>query len=277
MSQCLFISDIENGQYSLHFARNESVRAYYYNKQSVIVFNQQSETDIVRSQDNSILLRPGFLAFKDCMRHILKVNSSYFGASVEKTVDPLQKLLESGIECQFFKHSTSALTLNFTNVTLLPSTLNECTWKWIQDGANPWDGAFNITLHQSHEPSLNFSDQNLGLKSVQNSTEQDVMMALTCWLPSPASLAESPLMQKIRRKTMKNGEQNVSTKHGVTFAVPFILRKPFESKRIQLHPYAIVLDRNTSIAILVAVVSLVLLVSVAVVVYLFFKRKHAKR
>ena len=193
----LYISDIDNGQYSLHFARNESVRAYYYNKESVIVFNQNHvETDIVRSHKNYILLRPGFSAFKDCMKHILKDNSSYFVKTLVKK-DPLQKLLESGIECQFFKHS-QAPTLNFTNVTLIPSTRKECTWKWIQDGANTWDGGFNITLHHSQEPSLNFSDQNKGLV---NNTEQDVMMALTCWLPSPSS-AKDRMLQKIRRKKL---------------------------------------------------------------------------
>jgi len=192
---------------------------------------------------------------------------------VGKTIDPLNKLLQSGIECQFFKHSPSSRPLNFTNVTLIPTAPKECTWKWIQDGENNWDGAFNITLHQTQEPSLNLSYQNKGLKSV----EEDVMMALTCWLPSPSS-PKQILLQKIRRKQlMKDGEQKVATKPGVTFAAPFILRKTFDSTKRQLNPNAIILDRNTSISILAAAVSLMLFVFVFVVGYRCFRRKQDKR
>ena len=211
------------------------------------------------------------------MKHILNFNSSYYETSIEKTTDPLHKLLYSGIECQFFKHSSSALPLNFTNVTLIPTTPKECTWKWIQDGANTWKGAFNITLHQTQEQSLNCTDQNKDLKSI-NYPEEDVMMALTCWLPSPSLSKKERMLQKVkRRQSMKDPEQKVGTKPGVTFAAPFILRKTFDSTRRQLHPNAIVLDRNTSIAILSASVSLMLFVFVFVVGYRFFRRKKDKR
>jgi hypothetical protein len=209
------------------------------------------------------------------MKHILKHNSSYFGTSVEKTIDPVQKLLESGIDCQFFNHSKSVPSI-FKNVTLIPTTPNQCTWKWIQDGAKNWDGAFNISLHQTQEPSPNVSDQNKGLKS-GNGPEQDVMMALTCWLPSPSSLAENPLLQKIRRKSMKDGEQRVATKPGVTFAAPFILRKPFESNIRQLNPRDVVFDRNTLIATLSVIVSLILCIFVIVLGYRCIQRKRDKR
>ena len=198
----------------------------------------------------------------------------------------MQDLLQKEIECQFFKPSPSALPLNFSNVTLIPTSPKECTWKWIQDGVNSWDGAFNISLHQTPEPSLNMSDRNQGLKSV-NSTEQDVMMALTCWLPSSreedagdntANKGYSQLMQKVlRRQSMTGDEQNVATLPGVTFAAPFILRKSLETNRTQLHPSVTVIHLNTSIAIVAAMVSLALFVVVVVIGYRCYKRRYDKR
>ena len=218
------------------------------------------------------------------MKHILKGNSSFF-RSITDTKDPLQKLLESGIECQFFEHSPSSLELNFTNVTLKSSTDNECTWIWIQDGANAWDGQFNITLHETQDPQeVNDSDRKQ-LQSIYG-PGQDVMMALTCWLPSSSkgkysSAGANTLMQKIQiigRKSMKEGKLQVATKLGVTFAAPFILRKYTNLTKKQIHPAGtVIVDPNTTIAILAVTISFVLFVVVVVVAYRLFKRSKDKR
>ena len=264
------IADIEDGHYSLYFARNERVRAYHSNKVPLIVFSHQSETDIIKSDYNSVFLRPQFPAFKDCMKHILKGSSKFYYTSV-KTIDPLQeyytRLLERGIECQFFKHSPSMLSFNFTNVTLRPSTNKECTWTWIQDGENTWDGAFNIKLQQTQETSVDDSHHK-DLLPVSNS-DQDVIMAITCWIPSPSS-RHYRWLQKMRRISVNHEKDNVAEKLGVTFAIPFILRNNSLMTSKLIHSGEIILDYKTSVIILSITALLFLLLVIAG--YLFVKR-----
>ena len=75
---------------------------------------------------------------------------------------------------------------------------------------------------------------------------------------------------------MEKENDEVATKRGVTFSVPFILRKNIDLTTTQLHPGRTIFDRNALIAILAVIVSFVLFILVAMIGYRWLKGKKDK-
>ena len=61
---------MKTGQYSLHFASNESVRVYYYNQKTMVINAiDESESGILKSKYSSISIPLDFAAFQDCIEY----------------------------------------------------------------------------------------------------------------------------------------------------------------------------------------------------------------
>ena len=96
------------GQYSFHFARNESARAYVYGRDPVVAFEKTDKHSIPTSKSNSISLRPYFKAFQDCIKMTNDLYQAYN-----------KKELERSINCEIVRENVSAASLiNLKNVSL---------------------------------------------------------------------------------------------------------------------------------------------------------------
>lgn len=271
----LFITDMKNGRYSIQFARNESIRISYYNQDTLVFkpLNDKPGSGIISSDDNSILLPPNFDEFKDCMDYLLNLNSTYIQAYVHgkrsskeeesEIIDPTQEVLKDGIECQFLNHTQNDLKhLNFTDMTLIPSNTDQCTWLWLPDKNKAWGGVFNVTLRNTPQQitSLN-NDFHQG-----KFFERNVMIALTCTacITPPCS---------IRKRN------RIGTDIRVTYALPFILQheSTLNKESVNVQQDVKVLGRTISIIISTVVISFVLLGVVVIVTYQYCRRREDKR
>ena len=121
------------GQYTLIFAGNESVRAYFYGKDPVIAL--KDEKSIARSSSNTIKLRPNFNAFYDCINMIK--------ASKESPIH--------GVKCEFVRDIESTADLNdLRYISIGPSKTRECKINYVPDENSDEKSFFNITLKQKY-------------------------------------------------------------------------------------------------------------------------------
>ena len=117
------------GQYTLDFAGNESVRAYFYGKDPVIAL--KDEKSIAKSSSNTIKLRPNFNAFYDCI-NMIKANN-------ESPID--------AVKCEFVRDVESTADMNdLRNISIGSSETKECKINHVPDE----NSFFNITLKQYH-------------------------------------------------------------------------------------------------------------------------------
>ena len=203
---------MKDGSYTLKFARNESIRLYYYQEERTIFppVNTSTDNSRLKARNHSLLVPANSQGFQDCLEHHLHQSSSYTLQALKETVferdtfsdqDKLQELLrKGGIRCQVFTQTPEKLEdMNFDKVKLVPSNQSQCTWKWKSDENLFHGGIFNVTLHSTSERkrSLHTTRQENILPFTQN-----VLMALTC------SVKYHP---------------PIFSKTHVTYAIPFIL------------------------------------------------------
>ena len=178
------------GQYTLNFAGNERVRAYFYGKDPVIAL--KDEKSIARSSSNTIKLRSNFNAFYDCINMIK--------ASKESPIH--------GVKCEFVRDIESIADLNdLRYISIGPSKTKECKINYVPDENSVVKSFFNITMKQKYV-DMNFLNKRYNEDLAQHTGH---LLVLTC----------SPPYAEYSSHCTSTHEQTRSC--GVTFAVPFIL------------------------------------------------------
>ena len=269
-SSYIFILGIKNGQYSLHFAGNESLRLYYYQERTLVfnAYDHPIERSSVKEDHNSVSITPNFPAFRDCMDYVLTMNSSYqrsFGRKNE-IIQSESEILKNRIKCQFFQKSNPELIhRTLDNVTLTPGNSEECTWNWIKDENNAWGGVFNVTMHKTKQHIINASE----VIHPSSISEENVTLALTC----ATCFSEHCILSPIDHMLGNFREP------AVTFAIPFVLKnKTFiGGNTLVRHPNVKPFAHYPVIIAVVVTVSFLLLVVLIIGGYQYIKRKTDKR
>ena len=180
------------GQYTLIFAGNESVRAYFYGKDPVIAL--KNEKSIAKSSSNTIKLKPNFNAFYDCINMIKANNESAI----------------HGVKCKFVRDVELTADLDdLSNISIGSSKTKECIVNYVPDENSDEKSFFNITLKQKYV-DISFLKEGFNEDSVKNNGH---LMVLTC----------SPPYAEYSSHCTNKHEQTRTC--GVTFAVPFIFNR----------------------------------------------------
>ena len=247
-------SGIKYGQYSLHFANNEEVRAYYYGERPITIFKKQKQDDLQHSEHQSIVLRPDFQGFQDCIEHLKSSNNSSFsqqrylrkrGLPPNKTImekEFLQELLRGGIQCQHLNSNTMEQFPDYSqNVSL--NSCPVCDWEYVPDEINDDKWIFNIILKHSHHPNLEKDEKQIEMTNKKN------LFALTC---TPAFCMRERVLHK---------------KCKVTFAIPFVIIKDSFNQTLE----------NGIVLIVTISFLFLLLIFVCTFTFYLIKRRSTKR
>ena len=267
LTSCLLLG-IKDGEYSLRFANDETVRVYFYSKIFATVSGNRSETDLLNSNQNSILFRPNFQRFLNCLR--MSFEQEYDKESMVKYRKKNQNHSQAnilaprytsedhwqGIKCQACNETISAqIHSTLEKMSLIHRRSMECTWEYVLDGTKEAGGMFNVTWEEPQYPLPQPFDKTFLLTKTEGN---GTAMALTC-TPFPYSC----LRENLR------GE-----KCGVTFAIPFILRQKIYSIKESTSCRELLLRQSTTITILSCLVSFLGLVAVGLIIYLLFSQKR---
>ena len=247
-------SGIKYGQYSLHFANNDEIRAYYYGEQPITIFKTQKQENLQHSEHQSIVVRPDFQAFQDCIEHLKASNNSSFwqqrylskrGLPPNKTImekEFLQELLRGGIQCQHLNSNTMEQFPDYSqNVSL--NSCPVCDWEYVPDEINDDKWIFNIILKHSHHPNLVKDEKQIEMTNNKN------LFALTC---TPAFCMRERVLHK---------------KCKVTFAIPFVMIKDSFNQSFE----------NGIILIVLISLFFLLLIFVSTFTFYLLKRRNTKR
>ena len=237
--------DIKTGQYSLHFARNESVRVYYYNQKTMVI-NAHEENKTYKSNYSSISIPLKFPAFQDCLEFQMDNNYNNINRS---------ELVKASVGCHFVETKQANLTsLSFHNITLTENRTQQCIWSWTENANREHGGVFNITMKQMQQPVMVTHSTSGSIPEVFKPVYTDVMLALTC-----DACFERPCIGP-----NKNSR--------VTFAIPFILtNKTYIIEHCQPR------NPSLSIIILAASISFVIFICIVIITYQCIKRSRDKR
>ena len=251
---------MRNGQYSITFAQNESIRIYNYNQDRLIVkplTTPQNKRNAPKADQNSILVPPDFQAFKDCLDYHLNFRSTYTEANFEpneketRLSDPTNEILKGKIKCQTLNNTQGSLT-NFSR--MIPDHNEQCTWTWLPDPTKEWGGVFNVTLHKQPLRGMPLNNEFHKRKVV--SQKKSVMMAITCTIciPHPLYCSISLRLPKTKR---------------VTFAIPFTPTNLTQHEKLPL--------RTTLLIISMLATFFVVLGLASILAYHRYNRKTNKR
>ena len=100
--------DIKTEQYALEFARNKRLRAYYYNRKTIVLDKHYDNKDGIRKSNYSSISIPlKFQAFQDCLN--FKINYDYHDGNRSVKV-------KFAVGCHFVKtNQTSFSSMSFDN------------------------------------------------------------------------------------------------------------------------------------------------------------------
>ena len=245
-------SSIKYGKYSLQFAKNEVVRAYFYGERPITVFKKQNEQDLQKSDSQSITLSTDFEAFQDCVEHLKSANNSSFyqesylskrGFNPNNTIwgkDFLQELLQGGIQCQHLNNYKRKTFPNYLyNTSLSPCSI--CDWEYVPFDEHEEKSIFKISFKSTYESAVKIEDEN---RYQIRHKEKETLLALTC---TPTFCMRETVLDK---------------KCKVTFAIPFVIQNSF----YPAHKHEIVYS-------LIISFSVILLIFTSITFYLLRRRK----
>ena len=239
------------GQYSFHFARNVTARAYFYGKEPVIALD--SESPIVKTTSNSIKLRPNFTAFYDCI-NMIKTHELMKNDSPD-----YKEALSQRLRCESVRDIESNLNfVRLRNISVGPSEFGKCIVEYVPGENNEENGFFNITLKQTKYINKHYFNET-------SSQDHGHLMALTCNPPYQTYSSQCSAKVKQTRAC------------GVTFAIPFIIgRKSPWMNNQYLYDGSTVLPNSVVIAISSSI-AFVLSLILAFIMFQLLKIKQSKR
>ena len=246
------------GQYSFHFARNVTIRAYFFGKEPVIALN--SKGPIVNATSNSIKLHPNFTAFYDCINMIKTHNENEYESYDEITTkNEYEKAISQRLRCESIIDMESSSNLfNLRNISVGPSEFGNCIVEHVPGENNKEDGFFNITLKQTKYIDIHYFNDS-------SSQDNGHLMVLTC---NPPHETYSSLCPK---------RQIQSSKCGVTFAVPFIIGKKSPWMKNQYFLDGQLIPQSTSIIAISTSIVFVASVILALAMFYLLKIRQSKR
>lgn len=246
------------GQYSFHFARNVTARAYFYGKEPVIAI--KSEGPIVKTTSNSIELHPHFTAFNDCINMIKTHNQlEYESYDAIRIKNEYKIALSQRLRCESIGDMESSSNFfNLRNISVGPSEFGNCIVEHVPGENNKEDGFFNITLKQTKYIDIRYFNET-------SSPDNGHLMALTCNPPHStySSLCPNSLKQ--------------SSRCGVTFAVPFIIGKKSPWMKNQYFLDEQLPLQSTSIIAISLSIVFVASVILALIMFHLLKIRQSKR
>ena len=246
------------GQYSFHFARNVTTRAYFYGRNPMVALN--SEGPIVKTTSNSIKLRPNFTAFYDCINMIKSHNENEYESYDEITIkNEYEKALSQRLRCESISDiESNSNFVNIRNISVGAIEFGKCIVEYVPGENNEENGFFNITLKQTKYINKHYFNET-------SSQDHGHLMALTCNPPYQTYSSQCSAKVKQTRAC------------GVTFAIPFIIgRKSPWMNNQYLYDGSTVLPNSVVIAISSSI-AFVLSLILAFIMFQLLKIKQSKR
>ena len=181
---------MEEGQYTLRFALDETITVYHYNKRSKgTKITKEMFQNVTREQKSTVWystsyqLKPELAEFKDCVKYIL--TPPYFNVDIgDDKALTTQEILKPYISCTVYENILKNKTRSLLDLDLNYRRNNGlCAWNLLLH-----DKTFNITLNNSYIESLS---QNVKDNQEFHGVKRGLKLALTCKPESSHSLRDA--------------------------------------------------------------------------------------